>query len=83
MQRNEVLAVLKMLDQLTADGWFRQGLALVNLQGHSLYEMQQRFGRCVWDADRLFSHYPEAQTSRYRWELRRVDQLRNLYVWQK
>jgi len=64
--------------------WFQNDYLSLNLQDRSCEEMHRVAG--IWTPPTLVSFFvfnPEGETSQYKWQFRKVDQLKNLYVWKK
>jgi hypothetical protein len=71
LSRSQTIALNKDFARLS----FQDGLCLVNLN--------ERYGINITIRNWLSLVGENGQTGRYRWELRKVDQLRNLYVYEK
>lgn len=74
----------KYFRKFEAANWFYKGALSIGLQSYQLEDMHRNAD--IWTPIELtffFASNPEGETSLYKWTYRRVDQLKNLYVWKK
>ena len=84
VDRQQAKKLHKYFGKFEQAGWFHKNALLLNLQSNGCREMQLAAG--IYTPLSLvdfFLYNPEGETSQYHWQLRRVDELKNLYVWKK
>lgn len=84
VDRKTAIKIHKYLKKFEEANWFQRGQLSIGLQSYQLKDMHEVIG--VWTPPSIvdfFVFHPEGETSKYKWTFRRVDELKNLYVFKK